>query len=211
MNSNGVHKLYTKRASLYHFLFVNFLGFGRKIENFLRQSDYVQSHFKILDAGCGTGNATRVLYTIAHEKGYKNITFHAFDLMRSMLDLFRQWIEKVGVNNITLKQANVLDMEQLPPDWNEYDRIVSLGMLEHLPKDKMRQALSGLKRLLKHDGKLLVAITKRTFITKFKGWRWKYNTYNEEELQKVFLDVGFREFKIRNFFGNFMFVIEAKK
>ena len=141
---NKIQKLYTKRAALYHLFFVDFLRGGRRIMDFLRERGYLQSHFRILDAGCGTGNATRALYTISRENGYEDVIFHAFDLTQAMLDLFQQWIKKVGANNVTLKQADVLNLDQLPSDWNEYDLIVSSAMLEHLPKDRIRQALSGL-------------------------------------------------------------------
>lgn len=210
MNSNEVQRIYSARASFYHFLMVN-LGFGRATESFLQESYYVGSHLKVLDAGCGTGNATRALYNIAHKKGYEDITFHAFDLTQAMLDLFRQWIKKVGAGNITLRQANVLNLEELPSDWNEYDRIVSLNMLEHLPKDNIRQALRGLKQLLKHDGKLFVVITRRNIINRFIGWWWKNNIYDEKELQRIFLDAGFSKFKISNFFWHSMLTVEAKK
>lgn len=212
MAINEVQELYTKKAPLYHFLFVGFLGLGRGIEKFLRQSDFVQPYFKILDAGCGTGNATRALYTIACEKGYKDVTFHAFDFTQAMLDVFRRWIKKVGDHNITLIHANVLDLDQLPRDWNNYDRIISSAMLEHLPKDNIRQALIGLKQLLRYDGKLLVVITKRTFITESFIIRqlWKTNAYDENELRKIFKDAGFSEVKIRDFFWRSMFVVEAK-
>jgi cyclopropane fatty-acyl-phospholipid synthase-like methyltransferase len=212
MNNDAIQKLYTKKASFYDFFFLDFLGVGRRIEKFFRQSDYVRSDFKILDAGCGTGNTTKSLYTLSLEKGYKNVTFHAFDLTQAMLDLFQQWVKKVGANNIILKQADVLGLEQLPPDWNEYDRIVSCGMLEYLPKDKMRKALSNLELLLKNNGRLVVFITSRNIITKLfiEQW-WKANTYDEKELQKICLDVGFSEFKITKKWWRMMFTIEAKK
>lgn len=213
LSDSEVQKIYTKRASFYHFLFVDFLRYGWAIEKFFRESgDYVHPHFKILDAGCGTGNITKALYTIAREKGYEDVAFHAFDLTQAMLDLFRRWIKKVGASNITLKQVNVLSLEQLPSDWNEYDRIVSSAMLEYLPKDKIWQALSGLKRLLKPNGKLIVFITRRNVVTKlFIKWWWKANIYEEKELKKIFLDAGFSEFKISNFFWRFMLTVEAKR
>lgn len=212
MNNNEIQKLYTERASFYDFFFLDFLGVGKRIEGFLRQSDYVKPHFKILDAGCGTGNTTKSLYAISREKGYENVKFHAFDLTQAMLDLFQQWIEKVGANNITLKRADVLNLEQLPHDWNEYDRIVSCGMLEYLPKDKIQQALNSLLQLLKHDGRLVVFITSRNFITKLfiERW-WKANTYDEQELQKIFSNISFSEFKITKKWWRSMFTIEAKK
>lgn len=212
MNTNEVKRLYTKKASFYHFFFLDFLGISRIIGNFLRQSDYVRSDFKILDAGCGTGNITRSMYTIAHQREYKNLTFHAFDLTQAMLDLFYQWIKDIGGTNITLKQADVLHLESLTSDWSNYDLIVSCGMLEYLPKDNIRQALSGLKELLKHDGKLLVFITRHNVIAKLfiEQW-WKANTYNEQELRKILLDIGFRKFKITRVRWRFMFIVEAEK
>ncbi|HYU65072.1 MAG TPA: class I SAM-dependent methyltransferase [Candidatus Paceibacterota bacterium] len=204
--------MYTKRASFYHALFVDFLRVGKTIENFLRKSDYVKPHFKILDAGCGTGNVTRALYTIAKEKRYEGVVFNGFDLTVAMLDLFQKWIEKVGATNITLKQINVLNLEQLPSDWNGYDRIVSLGMLEHLPKDKLGQALRGLQRLLKDDGKLLVVIAERNFISRFfvSLW-WKYTMYEEKELREIFHSAGFNELNVMKFSWYSMFMVEARK
>lgn len=167
--------------------------------------------FKILDAGCGTGNATRALHTIAREKRYANVTFYAFDLTQAMLDLFRQWIRKVQAGNITLKQADVADLKQLPPDWNGYDLIIASAMLEYVPRDTVRQALRDLKRLLNHDGRLAVFITKRNIVTRLciERW-WKTNTYSQKELQEIFLDAGLGEFKIVKFWWNAMFAIEAK-
>lgn len=212
MNTNEVKRIYTEKASFYHFFFLDFLGVGRRIEDFLRKSDYVRPHFKILDAGCGTGNMTRALYTIAREKGYANVIFHSFDLTRTMLDMFQKWIEQMAATNITLKQVDVLCLDKLPSDWSNYDCIVSCGMLEYLPKDRIRQALSGLKGLLKHDGRLLVFITRHNVITRlFIELWWKANTYNEQELQKVFLEIGFSEFKVTKVWWRFMLIVEAKR
>ena len=212
MESKEVQKLYTEKASFYNFFFLDFLGVGRRIENFFRQSGYIQPRLKILDAGCGTGNITKILYTIADEKKYKDVIFHAFDLTQAMLDLFRQWVEKISAGNITMKQADVLNLKQLPPDWSEYDLIISCGMLEYLSKDKIRQALGDLKRLLKHNGKLVIFITSRNIITKLfiERW-WRAHTYEGKELQKIFLDIGFSKFKITKRWWRSMFTVEAEK
>ena len=211
MDTNEVQKIYTEKASFYDFFFLDFLGVGRRIEKFLRESDYVRPHFRILDAGCGTGNTTKSLYTISHEKGYEDVVFHAFDLTQAMLNLFQRWINEVGAKNIVLKQVDILSLEQLPPDWSEYDSIVSCGMLEYLPKNKIRQALNGLKCLLKDNGRLVVFITSNNFITKLfiEHW-WKANTYNEQELQEILSDINFSEFKITKKWWRSMFTIEAK-
>lgn len=212
MDNSGVQKLYTSRAAFYHFLFLDFLGVGRKMEDFLRKGNYIQPHSKILDAGCGTGNVTRTLYTIANKKEYRDVIFHAFDLTQAMLDLFRKWIKKVGARNITLKKVSVLELEQLPLDWNGYNFIVSSAMLEYLPKDKIRQALSGLRLLLNHDGHLLVFITKYNVFTKFFiKWWWEANIYSEQDLREIFLDAGFSNLKITTLLMNSVFAIEAER
>lgn len=212
MDSSNVQKLYTKRASFYHFLFLDVLGIHAKIKNILRSSDVVCSGAKILDAGCGTGNVTRALSAIALERQINTITFHAFDLTQKMLELFREWINAVHAQNITLRQANVLHLEQLPSDWKDYDTIVSSGMLEYVPKEQLREVLRDLRSLLKPGGNIVVFITKKTFITKWLvGFWWKAHLSTEEELEQVFRDAGYQAVTIRQPWKNAFVVVEAKQ
>ncbi len=209
--SNKTEKLYAERASSYERLFVNFLGWGRELESFFRRSNYVQPNNKILDAGCGTGIITRVLYQLARDEGVK---FHAFDLTQNMLDIFQQWIAEQGANDIELKQADVLEIETLPSHWNEYDLIVTATMLEYLPKDKLGVAFANLRQLLKNDGILLVIITKRNFITRWLAEKWwKTNLYEESEVRTLFHAAGFNKIDFKKFslqWSNFILVIETK-
>ena len=191
------------------------MGLGRKLKRFFLASNYLRPYLKILDAGCGTGVVTRILYAITHKKGYEEITFHGLDFTPAMLNIFHKWILNKGVNNIILKQADVLDLKNLSPDWKNYDLIVSEGMLEYLPKDKISQALNNLKQLLKDGGKLLVFITRRNIITTLlvKRW-WKANIYDEEEIKQIFQNVSFSELKFKEFstmWLNSTIVIEATK
>lgn len=215
MDTNEVKKLYTKKASLYHNFFIDILGLGRKLKRFFLGSNYLRPHSKILDAGCGTGIVTRILYGIAIEKKYEGMMFDAFDFTPAMLDIFHQWIVNENAKNITLKQADVLDLKNLPQDWKEYDLIVSEGMLEYLPKYKVPEAVSNLKQLLKDDGKLLVFITRRNIVTKLlvELW-WKANIYDEKEINQIFQGIDFGEFRLKSFstmWLNSTIVIEAKK
>lgn len=215
MNTDEVKKLYTKKASLYHYFFIDFLGLGRKLKRFFLASNYLRPHLKILDAGCGTGVVTRILYAIMREKKYEKIIFHAFDFTPAMLNVFHKWIANESAKNITLKQADVLDLKNLPSNWKEYDLIVSEGMLEYLPKDKIPQALNDLKQLLKEGGQLLVFITRRNIVTTLliERW-WKANIYEEKEIEQIFQRVGFSEFRFKGFstmWLNSTIVIEAKR
>src|SRR3990172_1007353 len=171
-NNDKVRELYTERASFYDRFFIDFLGWGRELEAFFRKSNYVIANSKILDAGCGTGIVTRILYKIALEKGYNEVRLHAFDLTQSMLDIFRQWITTQGAENIEVKQADVLELNLLPQNWSDFDLVVSSTMLEYLPKNKVTDALANLKQLLRNDGILLVIIIKRSFLTRWLAGRW---------------------------------------
>ena len=214
--SAEVQELYTERASFYDRFFIDFLGWGRELEAFFRHSDYLRSNLKILDAGCGTGIITKTLNQLAREKGYEAVTFHAFDLTESMLEIFRQWAKAQAAENIELRQADVLEIETLPSDWKEYDLVVSSTMLEYLPKDRVKDALVNLKRLVKKGGKLLVFITKRSFVTNWlAGKWWKTNTYEMAEVEKVFRETGFEKVEFRSFsstswWSNYILVIEAE-
>ena len=75
-----VKQLYTERASFYDRFFINFLGWGRELEAFFRESDYLAPNMKVLDAGSGTGVVTKVLYKLALEKSCEKSSFCAFDL-----------------------------------------------------------------------------------------------------------------------------------
>ena len=212
-----VQELYTERASFYDRFFINFLGWGRELEAFFRKSTYLNPNSKVLDAGCGTGIVTRILYKLAIEKDFGDVKFRAFDLTESMLDIFREWVKPQGAENIELRQANVLEIYALPQDWSEFDLVVSSTMLEYLPKNKVAAALANLKTLLKNGGTLLIFITKRSFITKWLAGRWwKTNTYRKIEIEGLFHEAGFERVEFKRFsqtswWENYILVIEAKK
>ncbi len=188
-----IRRLYTKRYRLYCRFFIDCLGWDKRVEDFLRASDRIQSNRRILDAGCGTGVVTKTLYRIALKKGLKEVRFYGFDVTPVMLDLFREWAVDKKAFGISLRRADVLSLKDLPKEWREFDLIVASAMLEHVRSDQLKLALLNLKRLLKRDGKLLVFITRRNAFTTLlvKLW-WKANVYNEDEIKRFFEEVGFR-------------------
>jgi len=212
---DSVRKLYTDRGALYEWLFVNFLGWGRELGTFFRKAPYLHPGLKILDAGCGTGVITQVLYQLAQEKGYAGVQFHAFDLTQKMLEIFHQWIVARGVVQIELVQADVLKTISLPAHWKDYDLIVSSTMLEYLPEDQVTEALMNLKQLLNPDGLLLIFMTKRNRLT---GWLankwWKTQTYSEHNIRMFLQNAGFDKIRFVDFsswWSKSIMVVEARK
>ena len=213
--NDSVQTLYTERASFYDRLFIDFLGWGKELHSFFQKSDYLHPKIKVLDAGCGTGIITRVLYQLAEGKHYQDIQFHGFDLTQSMLDVFQQWIGANHADNIELRQADVLELAGPPTHWREYDLIISSTMLEYLPPEKVKHALANLGLLLKPNGTLLVFVTRRNLLTRWVArlW-WKTNVYAEAEIHRLFRDLGFEHIKSRKLsagWSNSIMVVEAKK
>jgi ubiquinone/menaquinone biosynthesis C-methylase UbiE len=100
----------------------------------------------------------------AAEQNIKNLKFFAFDLTEAMLNIFRQWILINHAEEITLYQADVLQMEKLPPDWSGFDLVVTSAMLEYFNKEEITKAVLNLKSRLLKDGRLILIITKKILL-----------------------------------------------
>jgi cyclopropane fatty-acyl-phospholipid synthase-like methyltransferase len=135
-----------------------------------------------------------------------------------MLELFRRTLEERGLEDIELAQANVLELDTLPPSWSDYDLIVSASMMEYLPPERLSAALGGLRSLLKQDGRFVLFITRRNWLTRpFIGRWWHSNLYNEKELIEAFDDAGFASAEFRRFSPRFRhfalwgYIVEARR
>lgn len=200
MTSNQVRAFYTQNAALYHRLYIDILRYGRGMNAFLRQSGALEPNLRILDAGCGTGNVTRQVLDVARRRGISGLLIHGFDLTPAMLNRFRQWLHREGVEAVDLREANVLEPDQLPESWIGYDRILSSAMLEYLRKDQLAEALAGLRRRLADDGTLTIFITRRNALMKgLIEWWWKANIYTRDELREIFREAGFDSITFHRF------------
>ncbi len=99
-----------------------------------------------------------------------------------------------------LREANVLELERLPPSWTNYDLIVSVAMLEYVPRAELVTALTALRTRLARDGRLLLVITRKNCVTKrmIERW-WKATRYTREELREAFIAAGFGAVTFRRF------------
>ncbi|MBW1906674.1 MAG: class I SAM-dependent methyltransferase, partial [Deltaproteobacteria bacterium] len=174
---------------------------------FLRQSGTLEPNLRILDAGCGTGNVTREVLDLARRQDITGLSIDGFDLTPAMLNRFRQWLSREGVEAIDLREANVLELHRLPESWSGYDRILSSAMLEYLPKDRLAEALAALRRRLASDGTLTIFITRRNLLMKgLIEWWWKANIYTRDELREIYREAGFDSITFRRFPWPFWYV-----
>lgn len=187
--------LYTQKAKLYQFFFVDLLKWPEVLETFFAEQGYPRPGMKILDAGCGTGTVTRALFALARREGLPDITFHAFDLTPAMLDIFRDWIAQESAQNIHLRQADVLELERdLPPGWRAYDLIAASTLLEYISHQHLGLALRNLKGLLAQQGRLMLIVTKQTRLTHWLAARWwRTNLFDPAALEELLRQAGFRE------------------
>ena len=192
-NQSQVQSLYTNHRKLYT-IFAHGTGYHRAIKKFFYQANYLQSSMHILDAGCGTGLVTKIIYNLALYKNKKDLFFHGFDLTPTMLTPFHHWINKNNITNIRLVQADLCKPEQLPSHWHNFDMIIVSGMLEYIPKKDIELAINNLKNLLKPTGILLLFICNRNWLTHWIIYKWwKANLYLYEEIEDILHCVGFTQ------------------
>jgi len=111
---------------------------------FFRQ--HVQAGSRILDCGCGPGSITVGLAEWAPDGQTIGI-----DLGAEQLDGARALARDLGVENVTFRQGDILD---LPFDDDSFDVVFSQAVLYHVPNTE--KALAEIKRVLRPGG--LVAL-----------------------------------------------------
>jgi ubiquinone/menaquinone biosynthesis C-methylase UbiE len=115
---------------------------------------YLPKEAKIIDLGCGTGNAA-----LAVLQKIPSARFYLIDGSERMVKVAAEKITSTCPDAIL--GCSVADLAG--SDWEEglegegYDAIISTLVLEHLPFDRYKVALAKCNRLLKPDGWLLAA------------------------------------------------------
>jgi len=117
-----------------------------------------------------------------------------------MLSRFQTSLDTSEINDVELRQADVLALDQLPQSWIEYDLILSASMLEYLPKSDLPLALAELRKRLSPNGRIFIVITKKSLEAKILvEWWWRSESYSREELHQAFAAGGFRDVTFRRF------------
>jgi 2-polyprenyl-3-methyl-5-hydroxy-6-metoxy-1,4-benzoquinol methylase len=119
---------------------------------------------KIVDIACGGG---RISIPLA-KKGAK-VT--GIDITQEMLDFAKKNAQKNHCSaNLTLVKASAWDT-RLPS--NNFDKVLLLGILEHLPNNFKKKTIKEAYRLCKNNGKIFIVINNKNsfFLSEVKKWK----------------------------------------
>lgn len=194
--------LYSRRTSLYARL-IRYVGYGNGIESVFRtkMAHALLPRARVLDAGCGAGAVTFALLGAYDMLDVPPGSVDGFDITPKMLQRFRENLRSNPESRVRVVQADVLDLEStLPVDWAAYDLIVSSGMLEYVPRDRLSDALASLRRRLGPEGCLLLFISRKSLFNRLamKRW-WQANCYNAAELEFALRTAGFTSITFHRF------------
>lgn len=197
-NTADVVRFFTARHGVYD-RFIQLAGYEYGLRTFFEQSPLLRSGLRVLDAGCGTGAVTLALHAALRRRGFETTSLDAFDLTPAMLRRCHDKCQSRGIQ-IRTTQANVLELDRTAPDWTGYDLMVSASMLEYVPRERLVEALAALRLKLADEGRLVLFITKRHWLTRpLVGWWWRANLYNRHELATAFRQAGFPRAEFRAF------------
>lgn len=199
LTRSEVQQFFSTRTETYN-AFISAFRYPQGIRALLQASDLLRPGLCVLDAGCGSGVVTFAFMEAMASRRLKYESIHAFDLTPAMLSRFQTSLDARGIKDVQLRQGDVLQLEQLPQSWTEYDLILSASMLEYLPKKELPLALVELRKRLSLNGSLLTVITKKSPETKILvEWLWRSESYTRDELREAFSAGGFRDVIFRRF------------
>lgn len=109
-------------------------------------SEYIKDGQKVLDLGCGNGRLYQLLQ-------HKKIEYIGIDNSEGLIKIARKQLNKP-----TFLVADALDLKTQFPK-NEFDIIISVAFLHHIPSKKLRlKILKDCFSLLKPNGFLIFAV-----------------------------------------------------
>ena len=129
-------------------LLLNIIGFGtkqrEKIVNLLK----LKAYERILDLGCGTGS----LLVVAKNEN-PNVDMTGIDLDSKALGIAQKKIQQSNLNIKLIKSS----ADKLPFPDSSFDVVISTLVFHHLPTDVKKEALKEIHRVLKKNGRFLLA------------------------------------------------------
>lgn len=190
-------RLYTRRAGVYP-VYVQAFGHRQSLQAVLGSVISLRGGERILDAGCGTGLTTLAIAAAFQAAGQPYAAIDAFDLTPAMLDAYHETVARANLHDVQAVRADVLALDhQLPDTWSGYELVVCASMLEYVPRESLAAALAGLRARLRHDGQLLVVLTRKSFY--LSRWLWQCEGYTRAQISNALRDAGFAAAGFRHY------------
>lgn len=126
----------------------------------------LQPNDQLLDIGCGWG---RLLIHAAQKYGVQGV---GITLSQEQLEHGRKQLAWNGLQDRV--QLKYLDYRDLPTLDQTFDKIVSVGMFEHVGKSNARDFLENARKVLRPDGLLLLHTIGKTMEEPTNNWIKKY-------------------------------------
>lgn len=97
-----------------------------------RLTPYLKAPITVLDVGCGNGRFALFLH---EQAGIPNIQYHGIDSNEGLLTHANKALEGKSGLEFTLEQRDIVER---PPETGDYDLVVLLGVLHHIPGSQQR-------------------------------------------------------------------------
>lgn len=183
--------------NIYDKLDISFSPFFKENIQLFKEMEYK----RILDIGCGYGK-----HSIYIAENNFNVT--SIDINERTIEWLKGHIDRKSISNITLMQA---DINRLPFQDNYFDAVICASVLHHQTFSQIRNSISEIYRVLKHNGYLLFdflsieddsfgigeEIEKNTFIGSREGEEGIPHHYTDiielNELLKNFKDIKIKK------------------
>lgn len=127
---------------------IRIITLGRLDQVYDQLVSHVKKGHKILDIGCGTGALT----VKAAQKG---ATVKGIDVNPSMLEISQKKADELNLENVEFQEMGVAELDTEQDE--TYDVVLSGLCFSELTYDEVLYTLKEVNRILKPDGRLLVA------------------------------------------------------
>jgi ubiquinone/menaquinone biosynthesis C-methylase UbiE len=192
---------------------VEVVGLGTSFKEKVLERVHFQNGERLLDVGCGT--ATLLIAAKSHNPDSQ---VFGIDVDERVLDIAKRKIQKTRVEVEVMKAR----AEDLPFESSSFDVVVSTLIFHHLPTKIKKLAMREIHRVLKQDGRFLLAdfgkpesVLLKTFFAlgaMVRSDEAKYLQDNREGRLPLFLEeAGFEVTEVRPRYKGIPFLLATKK